>query len=429
MRFLIVLLLALSASTNVLAATYFVDFLVGSDANNGLTKQTPWKRLPGMDNEKVGPSLASGDLVCLKGGVTWVDRIVATNGVTYRGDCEGWGTGRAQVKTPATARVPAAFFCTGCDDVTIAGIEFSNELVTASYQGAAYIEGTDTNAVTNFRAENCVFSNSGQGLMIRKNTNGATLVNIEAFNNSYPSALDPANSSGILVAGPNTTNISIVGALLPNNGAFIQAGGRNEGRGLTISDGASSVHVENVFSYANGSLDGEEGSALEISNASYVTITHSRFEGTTAAEMKNKANFLIIDNNIFKGTSSGVFQYGFFGGNDSVGSTITNNVIISTKNLSNAAVKLSSPGTTTSFMNNFVVLPPEHAAAAIEFNTAGSFWQMESWNDHLNGNLVTGGKTYSIVVLPGAQFVMRSLEQHRSAYPLQAVTDRVINGR
>jgi hypothetical protein len=426
---LIVVAVILLSLADANAATYFVDFVGGNDANSGLTRETPWKRLPGMDNERVAPSLSSGDIVCFKGGSSWIDRLIATSGVTYRGDCISWGSGRAQISTPAVARATAAFLCLSCDNVTVVAFEFSNESRTADYQGAAYIEGTDIDPVTNFRAENCVFSNSGQGVMIRKNTDGATLVNVEAFNNTYPASLDPANSSGILVAGPNTRNITITKALVHNNGVTVLARGRNEGRGLTISGGATAVYIENVFSYANGSLDGEEGSALEIGNASYVTITHSRFEGATAAELKNRANYLTIDNNFFKGTSSGVFQYGFYAGNDSVGSTISNNVFISTRNLRNAAVKLSSPGTTTRFENNFILLPPDHAASAIEFNTAGTFWSMESWNGHLDGNLVTGGRTYSIEVTSGRQFIMRSLEQHQSAYPLQAVTDRVINGK
>lgn len=46
--FRIILLLGLLAAFSTSAATYYVDYSTGSDANNGTTKATPWKRAPGM---------------------------------------------------------------------------------------------------------------------------------------------------------------------------------------------------------------------------------------------------------------------------------------------------------------------------------------------------------------------------------------------
>jgi len=56
------------------AATYYVDFVGGSDSNNGTSKATPWKRTKGMagcTGTCATTTLQAGDTVVFKGGVTW----------------------------------------------------------------------------------------------------------------------------------------------------------------------------------------------------------------------------------------------------------------------------------------------------------------------------------------------------------------------
>jgi hypothetical protein len=56
------------------AATYYADYATGSDANNGTSKVTPWKRAPGMygcANTCASTTPQPGDSFILKGGVTW----------------------------------------------------------------------------------------------------------------------------------------------------------------------------------------------------------------------------------------------------------------------------------------------------------------------------------------------------------------------
>lgn len=426
--FIVAILFAHSAIC-LAGSTYYVDYVSGLDSNNGLVKSRPWKRVPGMDNQTTGKALLPGDTICLKGGVTWVDRLVANTGVTYRGDCAAWGQGRANIFVPAVARSFAAFYCAGCDNVTIQGINFSNALVSASYQGAAYVEGSATNSVTNFAVNNCSFINSGQGLMLRKYTVGGTVNNVEAYNNTYPATLANANASGILISGPGTSNISVDGAVLHDNGKTTQASGINEGRGITISGGVTAVTLINVNAYGNSAANGEEGSAIEIADASYIDISRSRFVGATAAEIKNSANNLTITKNLFSGTSAGVFQYGYYAGRDSVGSKINNNTIISTRNLNNAAVKLSSPGTTNEFRGNIIILPSGHTGAALEFNTVGTYWSPTTWDNRIDNNQIFGGVYYSITVEVGSVFRTRTLAQHQVAFPLQAGTDITTTGK
>lgn len=66
-------LLILLFSVNLFGASYFVDF-TGADTNNGTAKGTPFKHSPGMTgctNTCASTTLAAGDTVTFKGGVTW----------------------------------------------------------------------------------------------------------------------------------------------------------------------------------------------------------------------------------------------------------------------------------------------------------------------------------------------------------------------
>jgi hypothetical protein len=94
MRFL---LLILALCSQALAVTYYVDYDAGSDANNGTSTGTPFKRCPGMATAtgNAAITLQSGDVVNFKGGVTHIldASISCEPGVTYDGNA--WGTGVA----------------------------------------------------------------------------------------------------------------------------------------------------------------------------------------------------------------------------------------------------------------------------------------------------------------------------------------------
>lgn len=101
------LLLAFSLPLN--AATYYVDYASGNDAGTGGSAETAWKHCPGdaaAGGVAAGMSLAPGDTVLFKGGVTYVFTgqtgiALRSNGafgspITYDGNSAGtWGTGRA----------------------------------------------------------------------------------------------------------------------------------------------------------------------------------------------------------------------------------------------------------------------------------------------------------------------------------------------
>jgi len=105
-RYFFLLVFAVLASANfrspLVAATYYVDFVGGSDANAGTSKAAPWKRIKGMANCTgvcSTTTLKAGDSVIFKGGTTWTGSYPWTfsggatgNHVTYTTD-QTWFTG------------------------------------------------------------------------------------------------------------------------------------------------------------------------------------------------------------------------------------------------------------------------------------------------------------------------------------------------
>ncbi len=65
------LILAICAIAHASAATYYIDYTSGDDANKGDSKSAPWKRAPGMSGWAGIYSHAPGDRFIFKGGVRW----------------------------------------------------------------------------------------------------------------------------------------------------------------------------------------------------------------------------------------------------------------------------------------------------------------------------------------------------------------------
>lgn len=100
MRLIACVVLWLLASP-VYAATYYVDFVGGSDSNNGTSTSTPWKRVKGMvgvTGTAASATLTSGDTIVFKGGVTWTGTFPwnpvggSASMITYTTD-HSWYTG------------------------------------------------------------------------------------------------------------------------------------------------------------------------------------------------------------------------------------------------------------------------------------------------------------------------------------------------
>lgn len=54
-----------------IAATYYIDYASGNDANNGTSTSKPWKHSPGMSAFTGSYTHSNGDVFVFKGGVTW----------------------------------------------------------------------------------------------------------------------------------------------------------------------------------------------------------------------------------------------------------------------------------------------------------------------------------------------------------------------
>ncbi len=70
-RFVFFLFFFLVSPSLLFAATYYIDWVGGSDANNGTAKTTPWKRHAYMNGFIGSYSHSGGDQFIFKGGVTW----------------------------------------------------------------------------------------------------------------------------------------------------------------------------------------------------------------------------------------------------------------------------------------------------------------------------------------------------------------------
>jgi hypothetical protein len=85
--------------------TYYVDYVGGSDSNNGLATSSPWQHAPGDPNAQnvpIATHLLPGDTVIFKGGVSYNGTIVIKYSgspgepITYDGNSQGtFGTGKA----------------------------------------------------------------------------------------------------------------------------------------------------------------------------------------------------------------------------------------------------------------------------------------------------------------------------------------------
>ena len=122
----------LASASQGKAATYYIDYAGGSDGNAGTSTDTAWQHCPGDSSATATaatPSLAAGDTVVFKGGVSYIltskksYSIYGTPGIgvlwsgspdspiTYDGNsAETWGTGKALITDNYGTNGHLAFF-------------------------------------------------------------------------------------------------------------------------------------------------------------------------------------------------------------------------------------------------------------------------------------------------------------------------------
>lgn len=188
--------------------TYYIDYVGGSDSNNGTSKLTPWKKCPGMKGFGGSYTHAAGDTFIFKGGVSWlVDcfqmKVQSKSGTsdsvrdTYTAD-ETWYSGGSftrpifdfQNTTVGSGwTLAAGVLFVSCNYVTIRNIEFARHRApwasaTVSIWGSFTLVFDTCN---NFLVENCVgrdwdqaapipSGGGGGGFVMKVNTGGGHVV-------------------------------------------------------------------------------------------------------------------------------------------------------------------------------------------------------------------------------------------------------------
>jgi len=165
---------AFLVAINASAATYYIDYVGGSDASNGTSTNAPWKRHPYMNGFAGSYSHTAGDRFIFKGGVTWSNscfRLDITAGGSptaydYYGVDETWYSGSAwsrPVFTAGSQRITGGgnqliymYHGTSVNNIIIDNLELTGfywDSSDGSYGFAAIYIGQESNIVV----QNCYF--------------------------------------------------------------------------------------------------------------------------------------------------------------------------------------------------------------------------------------------------------------------------------
>ena len=408
-RALAAALLAL-ACASADAATYYVDYDTGVDTNNGTSTSTPWKRMPGVTGWAGSATLGSGDVICLKGGVTFPKRIYlnyftgSTSGGSYtiQGDCAGWGSGQARVDVPASENVSAAIYVDGVNGIAVRGVFAANRLYAPNnWYAAIYVVGSAAHPVNGFTLRSAEAAYSQEGVWINDSDTTSTLPytpnvsnilieDVVAHDNTADASVANANCSGVRLRGAG--NVTIRRLETYNNGRTCYASGLNEGRGVTIEGASQNVVLEDSNLHHDSDAAGLEGSGIEGHTSDGVIIRRNRiWGGATAAEIKHNANNWEIHGNVFDGRSLGPFQYGQDVGVDSLNGVIVNNVFItSNTGCQNGVVTISSP---VRFQNNLVIAKACTDRSPIILDNRTTAWAFSAMDGIFDHNVTVGGTT------------------------------------
>jgi hypothetical protein len=144
-------ILAFGLAFNAQPASYYVDFSSGSDANNGLSTNTPWKDAPGMRGFSGTYTHQAGDQFFFRGGVTWSNTMapwdIANSGVPGTNDYYGvdmaWFAGASWTRPvfdggsqyPVPSTQSLGYWAVSGNYVTLDNITLQNIGVPGTNQG------------------------------------------------------------------------------------------------------------------------------------------------------------------------------------------------------------------------------------------------------------------------------------------------------
>jgi hypothetical protein len=261
--FFVTCLIVLLFSQMAMAATYYIDYVGGSDSNNGTTTSTPWKRCPGM------PGFAgsythddtNGDTFIFKGGVTWpyvsggAILTIQNNGVSagkedvYKGGQSletPWGNDYPVFdggnNTAAIGGITTYSGTTPHSHIIIEYLKLINIGTSVDGEGTAIASnygGSNINIRYNYLSPNCIDAfNYGPSIGTYQDLNihhniirqtgriafdvGGTLTGFNFYNNTWEGGWDFSPSGtyhtdGIMFNGNGVTDYSIKNINIYNN--------------------------------------------------------------------------------------------------------------------------------------------------------------------------------------------------------------------
>lgn len=284
---LLLILLCVSASLRLDAATYYVDPVNGNDANNGTSTGTAWKTIPGTRTTN-----DSGFVVSAWGSITTSARIVenttinlrplyvysGTNGgfiqmngasgnyytfgctnIVIQAD-QTWGTGKAVIDFTGCV-IPIGGFQCQIDGVTMVNLDIRN----SDQAGIQMKEKGDGSALTNLAFLSCYFFNNGKSYLTDLAGSGDGQLNIrEAVNVVVSNCVfngDGNYMNGVLAGNGHQAvqNMLITGCIATNHlGDPVD---NDAGIGFKLINNVGNV-VSNTVSAWNlkGTDNGEENS-------------------------------------------------------------------------------------------------------------------------------------------------------------------------
>ena len=361
------------------AATYYIDFS-GSDANNGTSKGTPWKRAPGMSGFSAAYTHTAGDQFIFKGGVTWDNTIGpwvipainsgTISNIDYYGVDKTWYTGTSWTnpifdggsQNPVATSEKMGYIQVYGSYVTLDGLQVQNIGVPYVSQGNYAIFFRDSHDIT---AENMVLPVQSGAALIYENTVAADRQNFTFSGNNISEC-----HWGIVVAtsqaGATATHIYIHDNVIHDFHQQLIAG--VHGDGIFIFSGSDQttpqypqdVHIYNNSFYGDFSV-GDTGTGGGMTAFAYLSVISGPiyiynnygydtastsgyvFEGSILSTAPD-GHINIYNNSFAMDTAStgwaGFFNGGNYSGGASASITLKNNIYTggtSVLNISDAA--------------------------------------------------------------------------------------------
>lgn len=298
----IILVLLLCMCSPAISATYYVDYVGGADTNNGTTTDTPFKHSPGdaaCTNTCASTTLAAGDTVIFKGGVTYTgsgDNLItigssgsAGNYITYDGNSAGtWGTGKAVIDLNHTSY--HAFYASSKNYIKILNFDIKkakNNATSASFAAGTCPAGQEK--IYRSGSDQCV-TFSGANSVDKLGFIYLTSSSYWLIKDCY--IHEAENYTDICVIGGETDGDVSTSSSVPTDQV-----------GINIYSGSSNIEVDSCEIYATGR------DTIRITSASNINVHDCDLGGSSA------------------GSATGYFSVAARIGGGSNGVTFTNNKI------------------------------------------------------------------------------------------------------